>query len=205
MTLPFDRAEARIWARETMHGVANVITPTFTEDLGGLNETAVRHDVRLAIEYGFWGALMVSEVAVTLDEYAQFAAWCADEAQGRLHLIHQASFNTLEDNIEAARRSRDRGAELVLLGYPPTFYPRSAEEIHGYTRAFCDATDLAVILFPVPLWGFERIHPAAGFGPDLIERLLDDCPNIVAIKAEGVCRQSAALSTCTTGSTTACS
>lgn len=185
MTLPFDRAEARIWARETMHGVANVITPTFTEDLGGLNETAVRHDVRLEIEYGFWGALMVSEVAVTLDEYAQFAAWCADEAQGRLHLIHQASFNTLEDNIEAARRSRDRGAELVLLGYPPTFYPRSAEEIHGYTRAFCDATDLAVILFPVPLWGFERIHPAAGFGPDLIERLLDDCPNIVAIKAEG--------------------
>ena len=185
MTIPFDRADARAWARENMRGVANVITPTFTGNLAGLNEAAARHDVRLEIEYGFWGALMVSAVAVTLDEYAQFVTWCADEAQGALHLIHHASFNSLEDNIEAARRSQERGAELVLLGYPPTFYPRSAEDIHAYTRAFCDATDLGVILFPVPLWGFERIHPAAGFGPDLIERLLDDCPNIVAIKAEG--------------------
>ena len=41
------------------------------------------------------------------------------------------------------------------------------------------------MLFPVPLWGFERIHPAAGFGPDLLERLIDDVPNIVAVKAEG--------------------
>ncbi|MGE3772967.1 MAG: dihydrodipicolinate synthase family protein, partial [Gammaproteobacteria bacterium] len=49
----------------------------------------------------------------------------------------------------------------------------------------CEATQLGVILFPVPLWNFERVHPSSGFGPDLIARLLDDCPNIVAIKAEG--------------------
>jgi 4-hydroxy-tetrahydrodipicolinate synthase len=182
---PYSRDEARAWARETMHGVANIVTPTFSTDLSTLNEAATRHDIRLEIEYGFWGTLMVSEVAVTLPEYAQFVAWGADEAKGRLHLIHHASFNSLEDNIAAVQMTQTRGAELVLLGYPPTFYPRSADDIYGYTRAFCDATDLGVILFPVPLWGFERIHPAAGFGPALIERLLDDCPNIVAIKAEG--------------------
>lgn len=185
MTLPFHRSEARAWARETMRGVANVVTPTFTADLSGVNEQATRHDIRLEIEYGFWGALMVSEVAVTLEEYAGFVASAADEAEGRLHLIHHASFNTLEDNIAAARLSQARGAELALLGYPPTFYPTHADEIHAYTKAFCDAVDLGVILFPVPLWGFERIHPSAGFGPALIERLLDECPNIVAIKAEG--------------------
>ena len=185
MPVPFTRSEARAWARATMHGVANVVTPTFTTDFSGINEAATRHDIRLEIEYGFWGALMVSEVAITLPEYAQFMAWGAHEAQGRLHLIHHASFNSLQDNIEAARLSQMRGAELALLGYPPTFYPESADDIYAYTKAFCDATELGVILFPVPLWGFERIHPSAGFGPPLIERLLDQCPNIVAIKAEG--------------------
>ncbi len=185
MKLPFSRSEARVWARETMHGVANVVTPTFTRDLSDINDAATRHDIRLEIEYGFWGTLMVSEVAITLDEYARFVASGAEEAQGRLHLIHHASFNSLEDNIAAAQLTETRGAELALLGYPPTFYPRDAEAIYAYTRAFCDATQLGVILFPVPLWGFERIHPSAGFSPQLIERLLDDCPNIVAIKAEG--------------------
>lgn len=185
MPLPYAKAEARAWARENLSGVHNVLTPTFTSDLAGLNEEAVRHDVRLEIEYGFSGALLVAETATTLDEYAQFAGWAADESQGRLRLIHHASFNTLEENIEAARRAALAGAELALLAYPPTFYPRSEEELYGYTAAFCRGVDLAVILFPVPLWGFERIHPAAGFGPDLLERLVDDLPNIVAIKAEG--------------------
>jgi 4-hydroxy-tetrahydrodipicolinate synthase len=185
MPLPYAKAEARAWAREHLHGVYNVLTPTFTSDLAGLNADAVRHDVRLEIEYGFEGALLVSETATTLDEYEQFAEWAADEAQGRLRLIHHASFNTLEENLEAAQRAARAGAELALLAYPPTFYPRSEEELYGYTAAFCRGVDLAVILFPVPLWGFERIHPAAGFGPDLLERLVDDVPNIVAIKAEG--------------------
>lgn len=185
MKVAFSKSEARAWARENMHGVANVVTPTFTSDLSDLNEKATRHDIRLEIEYGFYGTLMVSEVAVTLAEYAEFVASGADEAQGELELIHHASFNTLEDNIAAAQLTETRGANLALLGYPPTFYPQSADDIFAYTKSFCDATALGVILFPVPLWGFERIHPAAGFSPQLIERLLKACPNIVAIKAEG--------------------
>ncbi|MCL6508300.1 MAG: hypothetical protein K6T59_14885, partial [Bryobacteraceae bacterium] len=56
--------------------------------------------------------------------------------------------------------------------------------IYHYTKAFCAQTNLGVILFPVPLWGFERLHPA-GFAPELLKRLVEDVPNIVAIKAEG--------------------
>ena len=39
-----------------------------TDDLGSLNEAAIRHDVRRNIELGFWGALLVSEAGTTLDE-----------------------------------------------------------------------------------------------------------------------------------------
>jgi len=180
----YGKREAREWAKANMHGVANVIIPTFTQDLRGLNERAVRHDVRKEIEYGFWGTLLVSETATTLKEYIQFAEWAADEARGKLRLIHHASFNTLEENLEAVQAAEAAGADLILLSYPPTFYPESSDDIYEYTEAFCAQTNLGVILFPVPLWGFERTHPA-GFAPELIKRLVDEVPNVVAVKAEG--------------------
>jgi 4-hydroxy-tetrahydrodipicolinate synthase len=180
----FRKADAREWARAAMRGVANVIIPSYSTDLTRLNERGIRHDVRLDIEYGFAGALLVSEVAITLEEYRQFCEWSIDEAHGKLMLIHHASFNTLEENIEAAALASQSGLNLALLSYPPNFYAESAQDIYDYTKAFCDATDLAVMLFPVPLWGFDRVHPS-DIGADLIRRLLADVPNIVAIKAEG--------------------
>jgi 4-hydroxy-tetrahydrodipicolinate synthase len=180
----FRTNEARDGARESMRGVANVIIPSYSADLTRLNERGIRHDVRLDIEYGFAGALLVSEVAITLEEYRQFCDWSMDEARGRLMLIHHASFNTLAENIEAAALASASGVNVALLSYPANFYAESAQDIYNYTKAFCDSTDLAVMLFPVPLWGFDRVHPA-DISADLIRQLLDDVPNIVAIKAEG--------------------
>jgi 4-hydroxy-tetrahydrodipicolinate synthase len=180
----YGRAEARDWALEELRGVANVIVPTFTSDLTGLNEAATRHDVRRDIELGFTGALCVAETATTVDEYVQFVEWIADEADGRLLPIFHASFDTLEENVEVALRCEAAGSELVLLSYPPTFYPTSLEDVYQYTRAFCEQTNVGVMLFPVPLWGFERLHPAS-LPIDLMERLVDELPNVVAIKAEG--------------------
>jgi 4-hydroxy-tetrahydrodipicolinate synthase len=180
----YKKSEAREWAREHLKGLANVIIPSYTSDLRGLNEAAIRHDVRRCIELGFTGTLLVSEVAITLEEYRQFFAWANDEARGRLMLVHHASFNTFEENVEAVRIAEENGADLVLLSYPANFYPESPQDIYDYTAAYCAQTDLAVLLFPVPLWGFDRLHPS-DIDTTLIRRLLDDCPNIAAIKAEG--------------------
>lgn len=180
----YQRHEARDWAREHLVGVANVVIPTMTSDFKGLNERAVRHDVDQCIAHGFVGTLGVSEVAMSLDEYGLMLDVMVDQAAGRLIVIHHAVFNTLEDNIEAVHRAERAGAELVLLGYPPYFYPTSLDDVYEYTKAFCDATDLAVMLFPIPSWGFSRLDPADIPVP-VLRRLLDDCPNIVAIKAEG--------------------
>ena len=73
----------------------------------------------------------------------------------------------------------------MLLSYPPAFYPESENDIYNYTKAICDATNLAVMIFPMYLWGFySRIHPS-DIPTSLIRRLIDDCPNLTAIKAEG--------------------
>ena len=180
----FARSETRAWAREKMLGVASVVIPTMTADFRSLNEAAIRHDVEKTIEHGFVGTLACSEVAITLDEYRRFVEIMVDQAAGRIFIVHHAVFNTLEDNIEAASLAQEAGAELPLLGYPPYFYPQSLDDIYDYTKAFCDATDMAVMLFPIPTWGFGRLSPIDMPVP-LLRRLIDDCHNVVAIKAEG--------------------
>jgi 4-hydroxy-tetrahydrodipicolinate synthase len=149
-----------------------------------LNEAGIRHDVRREVELGFTGALLVSETAITPEEYVTFTEWADDEAEGKLKLLYHASFNTLEENVEVCRRVQAAGADLALLSYPPTFYPTSNDDIYQYTKTFCDAVDMAVMLFPVPLWGFERLH-GASLEPNMVKRLVEECPNIVAVKGEG--------------------
>ena len=181
----YTRGEARDWAREKLVGAVNCTIPSFTGDLKGLNEAGIRHDIRLAKEHGFLGSLAVSEVAITLPEYLDFMRIARDEAGSEFVIVHHGSWSTLEDNLEAVRGAEEAGADIVLLSYPPNFYPESEQDIYDYTKAVCDATDLAVILFPMFLWGFSpRIHPA-DIPARLIRRLLDDCLNIAVIKAEG--------------------
>jgi 4-hydroxy-tetrahydrodipicolinate synthase len=181
----YTRTEARDWAREKLVGAVSCTIPSFTSDLRGLNEVAVRHDVRLAKQHGFLGTLGVSEVSITLPEYLDFLRIMRDEAGDDLVIVHHGSWSDLEQNIEAVQGAERAGAELVLLSYPPNFYPETEQEIYDYTKAVCDATDLAVILFPMFLWGFSsRIHPS-DIPARLVRRLLDDCPNIAVIKAEG--------------------
>lgn len=181
----YKRNEARDWARERLVGAVNCTIPSFSGDLTRLNEKAIRHDTRLAIEHGFVGSLGVSEVSITLPEYIDFLQMMKDEAGDKLVVVHHASWNTLEQNIEAVKLAEAAGAEFVLLSYPPAFYPESENDIYDYTKALCDATNLAVMLFPMFLWGFNtRVHPS-DIPTSVIRRLIDDCPNIAAIKAEG--------------------
>ena len=77
-----------------------------------------------------------------------------------MRLFFHAAFGTLDDNIEAVRLAEREGADLALLSYPPQFWPTTEQEVYDYTQAFCDATELGVMLFGLPAWGFERIHPA---------------------------------------------
>lgn len=177
------RKDARAWAREHLVGCSSVTIPSYSADLKRLNERAIRHDVERVVDLGFTYTLLCTEVTITPEENAQVTAWARDTAGDQLGLFFHAGFGTLAENIEAVGLAGRAGADIVLLSYPSNFWPTTEQEIYDYTRAFCDATDLPVMLFPIPLWGFERVHPA-GMSNELIRRLLDDCPNVVAIKAE---------------------
>jgi dihydrodipicolinate synthase/N-acetylneuraminate lyase len=179
----YEKAGARAWAREHLVGCSSVTIPTVTADHKRLNEAAVAHDVALGVEHGFEYTLLMAETSITPEENARFTAVAREAAGGRMRFFFHAAFGTLADNVEAVRLAQRAGADLVLLSYPPQFWPTSEREIYDYTRAFCDATELGVMLFPIPLWGFERVHPA-GMSVEFVRHVLDTIPNVVAIKSE---------------------
>lgn len=179
----YTKGEARTWAREKLVGVSGVTIPSFTSDLSALNHKGIAHDIEHLIGLGFEYTLVMSELALSPQENAEFTAVARETAGDRLGLFFHAAWGTLADNIRAVKLAETAGADVVLLSYPPQFWPTEERQVYEYTKAFCDATDLGVMLFPIPTWGFERIHPA-GMSVALIRRMLDTIPNIVAIKAE---------------------
>lgn len=179
----YKKSDARAWAREHLRGCSAVTLPSYSADLKRLNERGIRHDVERLVGLGFSYTLLCTEVAITPEENQQVTQWARDTVGDKLGLFFHAAWGTLADNIEAVKLAEQAGADLVLLSYPPQFWPTTEQEIYDYTKAFCDATNLGVMLFPIPMWGFERIHPA-GMSVEFVRRLLKDIPNIVAIKSE---------------------
>jgi dihydrodipicolinate synthase/N-acetylneuraminate lyase len=179
----YTRDEARAWARENFSGCAGCLLPTFKGDLRGINETAIRHDVALDKELGISGILIVSECGTTFAELMQVTDIAVDEASGELMTVAHGALPTLEQNVELARYSESAGVDAFLVSYPLTFYPATEDDIFDYTRALAESTRLAVIVFAMHLWNFRRFHPSH-FSPDLIGRLIDEVPNVAAVKTE---------------------
>ncbi|HEY2054627.1 MAG TPA: dihydrodipicolinate synthase family protein [Solirubrobacterales bacterium] len=179
----YGKGEAREWARENLRGVAGCVAPTVKSDLSGLNEAAIRHDVRREKELGFAGMLLVGETGTTATEMREFIEIAADEAAGDLILILQAAEPTLQLNIDLLAFGQEAGVDVVLPSFPTGFYPRTEDDVHEYYSALAGSTDLGLFIFAIGLWNFGRLHPST-FSPRLIGRLIDDCPNAVAIKNE---------------------
>jgi len=181
--MAYSRLEARDWARANLRGCCGCLLPTFTGDLHGINEQAIRFDVAREKELGMSGALVVAECGTSKEELLDVTRIAVDEAAGGLNVVVHAVLPTLEDNIELVKRSEELGAELVLVSYPLTFYPASEQEVLEYTKTLAESTNLALIVFAMHLWNFRRLHPSH-FSPSLIGRMIEEIPNVAVVKNE---------------------
>ena len=182
MPMKYRKSDAKAWARQSWHGLCNVIIPSFSADLKRINEKGIRHDVRRNIECGFWGALLVSEAATTDDEYIQFMEIAVDEAKGRHNFLLHGCFDTADDVVRLAKEAERIGLDGLLLGHPASFYPQSEKELYDYTEFVCSRTNLAVVGFAQPHWNFQRLHPS-GYPPNVMLEAAK-LENLVACKFE---------------------
>jgi len=179
----YGKGEAREWAKEHLRGVAGCVAPTVTADYSKLNLEAIRHDVRKEKEDGFAGILLVGESGATDAEMRQFIDVAVEEANGELLTILQAAEPTLAANVDLVQYGERAGVDVVLPSFPTGFYPVTEQEVYDYYTALAGSTSLGMFVFAIHLWNFGRLHPST-FSPALIRRLVDDCPNVVAIKNE---------------------
>jgi dihydrodipicolinate synthase/N-acetylneuraminate lyase len=175
--------EAREWATHELRGVCGCLLPTLRADMSGVNERAIRHDVRREKELGFAGILLVSECGTTPQEMRDVIDIAVAEAGDEIVTVIQAAEPTLQLNIDLIRYAEAAGVDLVLPSYPLAFYPETEQEVYDYTRTIAEASSLGIFIFAVNLWNFGRLHPS-DFSPDLIGRLIDDCPNVALVKSE---------------------
>ena len=180
--MEYTKSEAKEWARQSFHGVCNVVIPSYTSDLKQLNEKGIRHDVRRNIELGFWGALLVSEAGTTTAEMKQFMEIAVDEAKGRHRLLLHGTFDTPDDIVSMSQHAKDVGVDALLLGHPNSLYPTDSDQLYSYLAYVCERTDLAVVLFAAHHWNFERLHPS-GYPPHVLAHACD-LANVVAVKYE---------------------
>jgi dihydrodipicolinate synthase/N-acetylneuraminate lyase len=167
MSLPYKRHEVKERSRATWHGACNVTLPSFTTSFDGLNPRAIEHDIRLGAEMGFWGTLVAAESGTTFDEYLNFMEIAAGAAPKGFGLVTHLSCDTTDQMIEVAKTAETLGYEAALFSYPPSFRPKSAQDIVDFTASIAARTDLAIILFAVPTWGFGGLHPSK-FPPEAI-------------------------------------
>ena len=178
----YTKSEAKGWALENLKGVCNVVLPSFKQDLSGLSEAGIRHDIRRNMEQGFSGTLLVSECGTTLDEMRQFMEIAVDEADGDHQILLHGTFDTADNVIAVAKDAAAVGVQAVLLGHPNHFYPTSSQDLVEYTKYVCDNIDLGVVLFCAVHWNFQRVHPS-GYPIDTIVELAD-LENVIAVKYE---------------------
>lgn len=179
----YTKSEARAWAKQNWNGCIAVTMPSYTPDFSKINENAIRHDILRLKELGFSGTLLVTELNITPEENARVTAVAREAGGPDFQLFFHASFNTLEENIYALSLAEKEGVDSVLISYPTSYWPTSHDEVFEYTKELADSTEIGAMLFGLPAWGFERIDPA-GMPVRFVRKILDEIPNIVAIKAE---------------------
>jgi dihydrodipicolinate synthase/N-acetylneuraminate lyase len=182
MPLPYRRNEVKERSRATWHGACNVTLPSFTNSFDGLNVEAIEHDVRLSAKMGFWGTLVAAESGTSFDEYLRFMEIAAGATPKDHRLVTHLSCDTAEQMVQVAKAAESLGFEAALLSYPPSFRPKTAQDIVDFSRDIADRTDIAMILFAVPTWGFGSLHPSK-FPPDAIAAMAK-FPTAAAVKYE---------------------
>lgn len=174
------KSELKKWAKENLKGVENTLFPSFSHDMKNLDEDGIRLDVRQSIEHGFFSMMCATETGLSLIECKRFVEIAVDEAKGKILVSVSLILDSFEDNMELMQHAEKVGVNGVLLGYPPSFYPKTADEVYEQTKRFCDATNMHVIIYPSPHFHFSKFHPS-GFPLEILDKVAD-LENVVAIK-----------------------
>ena len=179
--MEYTRKEAKSWAREHYRGLEGTVMPSFTPDLSKLDEEGIRHDIDYYVRHGMFSVFCaVESTSMTMAERLQFLRIACDEARGRILVSVPVLLDTFREDVQMLREFEKMGGSHVLLGTPVQFFPENEADTLATLKAVCEATQLAVDIYPAARFDLERFGHGT-LSVDILNRLAD-IDNVVGVK-----------------------
>ncbi|MGQ9708399.1 MAG: 4-hydroxy-tetrahydrodipicolinate synthase [bacterium] len=168
--------------------ITALVTP-FKDD--GLDINGLRENIRFQLRAKVSGVLVCGSTGeapnLTTKEWERVLEVAVEEARGKTKVIAGAGTNSTHKSIKQIKQAEGLGADAVLVVAP--YYNKPTQDgLYRHFRACAEATSLPLILYNIPPRSVVNILPAT------VERLVKDCPNILAVKeASGSLDQSSEI------------
>ncbi len=144
---------------------------------GRVNEIVVRQMVDFMVEKGVDGIFPISTVGefihLDFEEKVSLMRIVHEQAKGRVPVTPGIASTRPKDCIQLAQKAQEIGCEAVVVA-PPYYFPISQDNMERHFETICDAVDLPVILYNIPLF-------ATPISYDVVKRLARK-KNVVAMK-----------------------
>jgi 4-hydroxy-tetrahydrodipicolinate synthase len=144
---------------------------------GTIHEAVVRKMVDFVIEKGVHGIFPISSVGefihLSFEEKVSLMRIVHDQARGRVAVTPGIASSRPKECIRLAQKAKEIGCDAVVVA-PPYYYPISQENMERHFEVVCDAIDLPVILYNIPLF-------STPIGYDVVKRL-SRRKNVVGMK-----------------------
>ncbi|MGC8797318.1 MAG: 4-hydroxy-tetrahydrodipicolinate synthase [candidate division WOR-3 bacterium] len=146
---------------------------------GALDIEGLRENIRFQLSSGVKGILVCGSTGeapnLSEEEWGTVVETAVTEAKGRTTVIAGAGTNSTQKSVKQIKKATELHADAVLVVAP--YYNKPTQEgIYRHFRACAESTNLPLIVYNIPPRSVVNILPAT------IERLVNDCNNIVAVK-----------------------
>jgi 4-hydroxy-tetrahydrodipicolinate synthase len=174
--------EAKDWARDKVKGIFHGTTTPFTADLGGIDEDALRRNLRHCVGLGAaglgWGGPLAEPHSLTIEERKRGHQILAEEAQraGVVSYAYPVS-DTVPITLELARHAANVGCDLIMVNVPFEWSKTDEMIYEFFALVSAAAGDIGIMLYNTPHSGY--ILPL-----DLMDRICD-LPNVCTHKGSG--------------------
>ena len=179
VTMKYDKAQAKEYAREHFRGVWAATATPFDAQFR-FDEAGFRSNLKHWIDTLKLGGLFVCGkqgefFSMSVAERKRSFELAVDAARGKAGIVTSCSDTNLDVVLDLARHSQSIGADYIVVHSPVLHFGRDIDDtVYEYYRYLSEQLDIGIALWNHPDCGYEM-------SPELCARIAE-LPNIVAIK-----------------------
>ncbi len=172
------KTKKAIFMKIQWKGVMPAVTTKFTDD-DQLDLETFAVNIKAQLEAGVHGIILggtLGEASTLSDEEKRtLVRETVKLVEGKVPVIINIAEQTTRGAIKAAQQAKEDGASGLMM-LPPMRYKANDEETVAYYKAVANSTELPIMVYNNPVdYGIEVTL-------DMFEELLNECPNIQAVK-----------------------